>query len=882
MKSNGSGGQVSAQGGYEAGSIGATSDVLQVQDSVGATAFATVTIGPGLSIAPVNATTNTGGAVAFSAAGGSGTGFQFTIQTNATGANINVSTGAYVAGAIPGADIVRVSDSLGNIATTSVAVSSAIARWTVLVYVIADNNLETFALQDLVEMASPGSNATVKVLVEIDRSPEFSASSVLNQPNFTSTKRFQVNAGSLTQIADLGELDMGTSSTLADFITWGMQAEPAQHYALVLWDHGGGWKQFGVDDTNGHSGLTLGEVRQGVTIGLAGAGKPKFDVIGFDACLMATWETAYELRNLANVLVASEETEPGHGWDYSPMVTALRNISAITPGGLGQVIADGFKVQAAQNPTAAKSITLSVIDMSKMTGLVNAVNGLATVLNSHIGNLQGWIDVARARQESKAFGTPGPYDLVDLQHVAERAKAVIGTVVSSQADAVIAAVGAAVIYQVVGAGQTNAHGTSIYFALENSAYDPAYQALEIVSATSWDEFLTNFVTLQNTDTVPPMVGPVTVVGSTFSAAVTGNDIDPAQALLIVFEGAAGSRRLVAGLLASIAGGQVTANWAGAEFKLSVGAQSVTVPLMYGGKFTENLTEYSQLFVRAAYRDPTGSAFAPIVVRYLWDGTTLSFGGAFGGSGATSEVRLNPGGALHALQTIEQPGGFAEVEDTSVTLILGAGPPSLVADFGPAGSYDVGFSVADYAGNRGSSVATFTLSCVQDSQCSSQVGARACNVATGQCVQCTNTNPSACSGITPVCDVSTFTCAQCNSTNTSACSSSMPYCIAGGCVQCRTGVDCSNTSYVCVAGACSAGFGRNVRITVVSAAIPATDPGGSAWDALNGAPDPFVNIVVDGVSIGATTAAQDTWGPGLNLWVGGSWECRESWLTLARA
>ncbi|MCR5235609.1 MAG: hypothetical protein K6E34_00220 [Lachnospiraceae bacterium] len=39
--------------------------------------------------------------------------------------------------------------------------------------------------------------------------------------------------------------------------------------------------------------------------------KGHFDFIGFDACLMATVETAYMLSPYADYMIASEEFEPG-------------------------------------------------------------------------------------------------------------------------------------------------------------------------------------------------------------------------------------------------------------------------------------------------------------------------------------------------------------------------------------------------------------------------------------------------------------------------------------------------------------------------------------------------------------------------------------------
>ena len=76
---------------------------------------------------------------------------------------------------------------------------------------------------------------------------------------------------------------------------------------LILWDHGGGWTGVGPDDTDGEDILTLPEIRSGIAEGLAEVGLDSVDLLGFDACLMATFEVATQVQDLADVMVASED-----------------------------------------------------------------------------------------------------------------------------------------------------------------------------------------------------------------------------------------------------------------------------------------------------------------------------------------------------------------------------------------------------------------------------------------------------------------------------------------------------------------------------------------------------------------------------------------------
>jgi len=126
LVTNGSGATIdAASGAYTAGSIGSVSDVARVTDSGGNSATQTLAITAGVSISPGSASTAPGGGVSFSANGGSGSGYAWTLATNASGGTINATSGAYTAGQTSSVtDVVKVTDSLGNVATTNVSVTA--------------------------------------------------------------------------------------------------------------------------------------------------------------------------------------------------------------------------------------------------------------------------------------------------------------------------------------------------------------------------------------------------------------------------------------------------------------------------------------------------------------------------------------------------------------------------------------------------------------------------------------------------------------------------------------------------------------------------------------------------------------------------------------
>lgn len=357
--------------------------------------------------------------------------------------------------------------------------------WTFLVYVVADNDLEPFALMDLQEMMAVGSGNELRIVVQADRSPGYANDAVGGLANWTSAKRLEVTQGGLREVQDLGEVDMSAGATLADFVRWGLTTYPGQRTALVLWDHGGGWVGFGVDETTGQGALmNLPGITSGIQQGLAQAGKAKFDLIGFDACLMATFEVAESLKGMADLLLASEETEPGHGWDYRSLAGVG---SATTPLQLGTRIADGFKAQA--NDPAWKTgaqITLSVVDLARLGPIEAAIAALSTTYPNGAALAGAPINsLGQARSGALAFGAnPDPQrstHLVDLRDLFDRAASVSGNA------AIASAVQQAVLYQVNGSATAASSGLAIYFPPDPALYQAAYDALPGTAA--WRAFL---------------------------------------------------------------------------------------------------------------------------------------------------------------------------------------------------------------------------------------------------------------------------------------------------------------------------------------------------------------------------------------------------------
>ena len=223
-----------------------------------------------------------------------------------------------------------------------------LAGYTVMVY-MNGSDLESdggAAAEDLQEMLAVGSGARVNVVVETLGTAQWSLPEISSERN----QRFVVEHEALQLVDDtVGHRDLADPDTLRDFIIWAMGRYPAERYMLVFWDHGGGSVAgFGADELAqdpAQSSLRLAGIQQGLADAVKVTGA-KFEAVGFDTCLLGSVEMAALLAPYSRYLIASEELEPGHGWNYTPFLQALVDDPAITGDRLGKVIADAFVAQA--------------------------------------------------------------------------------------------------------------------------------------------------------------------------------------------------------------------------------------------------------------------------------------------------------------------------------------------------------------------------------------------------------------------------------------------------------------------------------------------------------------------------------------------------------
>lgn len=411
-------------------------------------------------------------------------------------------------------------DSYAGLANSyDLAVAQA-KQWTFMVYLDGDNNLEEFAVADLNEMEAAGSDANINIVVQLDRIPRYDSSN----GDWTTCKRFYVTRDPggynstivSTELADLGECNMGDPNTLIDFVNWVKANYPAQHYALVLWDHGGGWKILqarlpkGVifDDTDSDY-ITTPELRSAMQSIYSSYGT-KIDIVGFDACLMGMAEIDYELAPYAQYRVGSEQTEPVEGWDYVASLGWLVSNPTATPQALASRIVSDYGAFYGPGQTQS-AVDLNTI---KTPTLASDLNTLATNLMSNMPNYRPGVEAARNNVKEYS-----DRDYIDLYHFAQLIYDNINDpTIRANAQAVMNAVSSGVV---ANHGGTNDHGISIYFPHNCSDYRPNYDTDVLLSVdTNWNDFLKTYCTVRPAN--DNFVDAQIISG--YSGSVTGSNV----------------------------------------------------------------------------------------------------------------------------------------------------------------------------------------------------------------------------------------------------------------------------------------------------------------------------------------------------------------------
>lgn len=404
--------------------------------------------------------------------------------------------------------------------------------WNFMVYITSNNSLFPFSELNLKQMEQVGSNKNINIIVQQD---------VYGKPE---SKRIYVEKNKqkeIERVTTAPESISGTQESLYSFAQWAINKYPAEHQALILWDHGSGivdpniWKTifkfnplglYKINPTTGlfelnrdlinKRGICFNEIfevyltNQNLKGTLAKIstnllGGKKLDIVGMDACNMAMLEVGAQIKDYVKYMVGSEETEPGTGWNYKKVLSPLKT-RVLTPKELSVNIVDAYQ---SHYENEYQDFTQSAINLKKLAKLEININETSKELTNLLNGekkktvLSKIKALRRNRNKTTKFANP---DYIDMHHfyisIKKLTKKMIkernNKVIKSQLEKInnLANIGSNFIDEIV---LKKTFCTSLPFARGISFYFPtrkihnSYKETDFAKNNTWSKFLKTYL-----------------------------------------------------------------------------------------------------------------------------------------------------------------------------------------------------------------------------------------------------------------------------------------------------------------------------------------------------------------------------------------------------
>jgi len=376
---------------------------------------------------------------------------------------------------------------------------------TVMIY-MNGSNLESnagMATEDIREILRATLSDNVNVVIQTGGTRKWKTKAI----DSDHSQRFLVEDGALTLVDDsLDQLDVTDPQTLEDFIVFCDTHYPADRNMLIMWNHGGGAVfGFGYDEhvDDYYATLTLDEMQ--TAIRNSGV---KFEMIGFDACLMGGIETACAFYDSADYLIASEDFEAGTGWEYQNWLTVLGTNSSTPMEDLAQIIIDDFvdESQGSHSEGILALIDLRYTRLLFKAWIDFAYSAQADLLSCNYSMEMDRSDRAFLWMQTPAerfmrdpldalFNTGGTDYVIQEYNYAVDLMALADTLNTEEAQALKSALGMALIYSSSTSGDAEMTGLSVTLPYDSADF---YEEMkEVYTNCGFDseyiEFLGSFV-----------------------------------------------------------------------------------------------------------------------------------------------------------------------------------------------------------------------------------------------------------------------------------------------------------------------------------------------------------------------------------------------------
>jgi hypothetical protein len=554
------------------------------------------------------------------------------------------------------------------------------ADWTILAYYGADTNLEAAILNDFNEFElAGGSNANVRIVVLLDRSPGYTDAS----GNWVTARLFEAGVDTSgdqatvypptidsTPLADLGEIDMGDGQNLARFLVWGVLNYPAQHYAITFGSHGAGWQGLIFDESQDPAGiLSIPELKQAFEAALAAAGISQFDMLINDACRMSSVEYLEAIAGYFIYAIASPELVIDPALDMTLLTQQLNaSPSATDLVGAGIDLVDAYIVRDVVSKGTPDSgyYTSALTDLEALIPIGEALNEFATIVNAAPWAYSPLINEARAKAYTySAF--MGQDTLIDLGDFLEEILALTpdadNACLTYAAQDILDILEQALIYGNAGEKAApyiyyyNIYFPTTYDAIHRSYYDES-------PLQAWYMMLQSYYTAgepqswEAGELVPRLdLTPDTISGLDLERECSLDpdalNFRPGDGILygkltvdLMCDGSPVTRVVSAELPPDAIDG---ADWSGGMYTLGDGSVTSTALLNQTG--AECL-----YYTGGRYRESSADSWKEVTVLFGCDGSVVSVVTQDPATGAAAEISIAPGSEFQVYDQVVSPDG----------------------------------------------------------------------------------------------------------------------------------------------------------------------------------------------------------------------------------
>ncbi|MBT9581909.1 hypothetical protein IV102_01085 [bacterium] len=388
------------------------------------------------------------------------------------------------------------------------------AKWTLIFYFAADNDLEESEMDDLEELTQLPLSQDVRILALVDRSPlgepseGYSNRAVANLANWSNAKLLEVGPDKLTELDDWGQLNMADPQSLRRLMQVAQERYPAQQYGLFLVDHGQAWSGLCSDESTSRDNDTL-DLKE-LQTALEAQPSP-LELLVLDACMMSTLEVYLAAAPHARYMVASQDSLPAQGLDYVGALGRLQEKPGSDGQQLGKWFLESYRQSLKSDPEELSRVQLSLLRSEPQLALRHAFEKLAQQLRPQLR--KHWRSVAKARASAQSFHSEQGqgaevHDLGQLlTQLSERLPRLAAAVAQLRQP-----LKAAVVDQVRGRYRQGCSGLSVFFPLLAEHLSSEYFASVEPLAGEWVHFLQDYTRMERTLVARPPLSEVALVG----------------------------------------------------------------------------------------------------------------------------------------------------------------------------------------------------------------------------------------------------------------------------------------------------------------------------------------------------------------------------------